>query len=164
MRPVTTCTPNFNTMTSIELLKTATYQCDQRMKWQQAEKSVESLMNGNLTQSRKLAKELGWGDIYDFLTKPETKNNMSETINTPRMKAAQLAALEHMTGDVWRVGCELECELTRANERIKVLNQEINKALKRQEIMDKIIKNIYHEGQANQAVQALINQHFWELV
>ncbi len=84
--------------------------------------------------------------------------------DTPRMKAAQLAALEHMTGDVWRVGCDLERELTRANERIKVLNQEINKALKRQEIMDKIIKNIYHEGKANQAVQALINQHFWELV
>ncbi len=151
-------------MTSIELLKTATYQCDQRMKWQQAEKSVESLMNGNLTQSRKLAKELGWGDIYDFLTKPETKNNMSETINTPRMQAALPAATQLQYSDVWRVGCELERELTRANERIKVLNQEINKALKRQEIIDKIIKNIYQEGQSNQEVQVLLNQYFWEVV
>ena len=55
-------------MTSIELLKIATQQCEQRMKWQQAEKSIESLMNGNLTQSRKLAKGLGWGYIYDWLT------------------------------------------------------------------------------------------------
>jgi hypothetical protein len=84
--------------------------------------------------------------------------------DTPRMKAAQLTAMEHMTGDVWRVGCDLERELTRASERIKVLNQEINKALKRQEIMDKIIKSIHQEGQASQAVQALINQHFWEVV
>ena len=55
-------------MTSIELLKIATQQCEQRMKWQQVEKSVESLMNGNLTQARKVAKGLGWGYIYDWLT------------------------------------------------------------------------------------------------
>ena len=55
-------------MTSIELLKTATYQCDQRMKWQQAALSVENLQNGNLTQARKVAKGLGWGYIYDLLT------------------------------------------------------------------------------------------------
>ena len=55
-------------MTSIELLKTAIYQCDQRMKWQQAALSVENLQNGNLTQARKVAKGLGWGYIYDLLT------------------------------------------------------------------------------------------------
>ena len=27
--------------------------------------------------------------------------------DTPRMKAAQMAAMEHSTGDVWRVGCDL---------------------------------------------------------
>jgi hypothetical protein len=37
------------------------------------------------------------------------------------MKAAQMAALEHMTGDVYRVGCDLERELNAANERIKRL-------------------------------------------
>jgi len=84
--------------------------------------------------------------------------------DTPRMQAALPAATPLQYSDVWRVGCELERELTRANERIKVLNQEINKALKRQEIMDKIIKSIYQEGQANQEVQVLINQHFWEVV
>ena len=41
--------------------------------------------------------------------------------DTPRMKAAQMAALEHMTGDVYRVGCDLERELNAANERIKRL-------------------------------------------
>jgi len=43
--------------------------------------------------------------------------------DTPRMKAAQLAAMEHMTGDVWRVGCDLERELAAANERIKELEE-----------------------------------------
>ena len=40
---------------------------------------------------------------------------------TPRMKAAQMAAMEHMTGDVYRVGCDIERELNAANERIKRL-------------------------------------------
>lgn len=31
--------------------------------------------------------------------------------DTPRMKAAQMAAMEHMTGDVYRVGCDIEREL-----------------------------------------------------
>ena len=38
---------------------------------------------------------------------------------TPRMKVAQMAALEHMTGDVYRVGCDLEIELNAANAIIK---------------------------------------------
>ncbi len=40
---------------------------------------------------------------------------------TPRMKAAQMAAMEHMTGDVYRVGCDIERELNAANERISKL-------------------------------------------
>ena len=46
--------------------------------------------------------------------------------DTPRMKAAQMAALEHMTGDVYRVGCDLEIELNAANDRIKRLEEELN--------------------------------------
>ena len=43
--------------------------------------------------------------------------------DTPRMKAAQMAAIEHGTGDVWRVGCDIEHELNAANDRIKRLVQ-----------------------------------------
>ena len=43
--------------------------------------------------------------------------------DTPRMKAAQMAALEHMTGDVYRVGCDIERELNAAQERIKRLDE-----------------------------------------
>ena len=38
--------------------------------------------------------------------------------DTPRMKAAQMTAMEHSTGDVWRVGCQLEHELNTANDEI----------------------------------------------
>jgi len=41
--------------------------------------------------------------------------------DTPRMKAAQMAAIEHMTGDVYRVGCDIERELNEAKELIKRL-------------------------------------------
>ena len=43
--------------------------------------------------------------------------------DTPRMKAANMAAMEHSTGDVWRVGCQLERELNAANQRIKRLEE-----------------------------------------
>ena len=43
--------------------------------------------------------------------------------DTPRMKAAQMAAMEHMTGDVYRVGCDIERELNAANDRINRLAQ-----------------------------------------
>jgi hypothetical protein len=50
--------------------------------------------------------------------------------DTPRMKAAQMAAMEHMTGDVYRVGCDLERELNAANERIKRLEEALDKTTK----------------------------------
>ena len=50
----------------------------------------------------------------------DTNKMVSET---PRMKAAQMAAMEHMTGEVWRVGCDIEHELNAANQRIKRLVQ-----------------------------------------
>jgi hypothetical protein len=37
------------------------------------------------------------------------------------MKAAQMAEIEHMTGDVYRVGCDIERELNEAKELIKRL-------------------------------------------
>ena len=60
--------------------------------------------------------------------------------DTPRMKAAQMAALEHMTGDVYRVGCDLERELNEANAIIRqqqLLNEEnlrLKELIKRLEI------------------------------
>ena len=43
--------------------------------------------------------------------------------DTPRMKAAQMAAMEHMTGDVYRVGCDVERELNAAQQRIRRLEE-----------------------------------------
>ena len=43
--------------------------------------------------------------------------------DTPRMKAAQMAAMEHMTGDVYRVGCDIEQQLNAANQRVKRLEE-----------------------------------------
>jgi predicted nucleic acid-binding Zn-ribbon protein len=45
--------------------------------------------------------------------------------DTPRMKAAQMASLEHMTGDVFRVGCDLERELNAANAEIERLTNKV---------------------------------------
>ncbi len=84
--------------------------------------------------------------------------------DTPRMKAAQLTAIEHMTGDVWRVGCDLERELHQANERIKKLEEQIIKAQKQKEIAAKLIDQIFREGPKNHAAEVLLNQYFWELV
>ncbi|MBJ7257693.1 MAG: hypothetical protein JHC69_12900 [Akkermansiaceae bacterium] len=80
------------------------------------------------------------------------------------MKAAQLAAMEHMTGDVWRVGCDLERELHQANERIKKLEEQILTAKKQREIVDKVIEEISRDEPNNKKIVALLNQHFWGLV
>jgi ethanolamine ammonia-lyase large subunit len=45
--------------------------------------------------------------------------------DTPRMKAARNAAMEHSTGDVWRVGCDIECELNAANAEIEEKRKDI---------------------------------------
>jgi hypothetical protein len=39
------------------------------------------------------------------------------------MKAAQMAAIEHGTGNVYRVGCDIERELNAAQQRIKRLEE-----------------------------------------
>ena len=46
--------------------------------------------------------------------------------DTPRMKAAQMAAMEHGTGNVYRVGCDIERELNAAQQRIKQLEAVTN--------------------------------------
>jgi len=84
--------------------------------------------------------------------------------DTPRMKAAQLTAMEHMTGDVWRVGCDLERELDQANERIKQLEEQILRAQKQKEITHKAIEQIAREGATPKTIEALLHAHFWELV
>ena len=45
--------------------------------------------------------------------------------DTPRMKAAQMAAMEHMTGDVYRVGCDIEQQLNAANVEIDEKRKDI---------------------------------------
>ncbi len=84
--------------------------------------------------------------------------------DTPRMQAAQLTAIEQMTGDVWRVGCDLERELAAAKERIKQLEEQILTAQKQKEIAAKVIEQIFREGPKNHAAEVLLNQYFWELV
>ena len=84
--------------------------------------------------------------------------------DTPRMQAAQLAAIEHMTGDVWRVGCDLERELAAANERIKQLEEQIFRSQKQKEIVHKAIEEISRDEPNNKKIVALLNQHFWGLV
>ena len=57
----------------------------------------------------------------EYFTIPS--NDEKEVSDTPRMKAAQMAAMEYMTGDVYRVGCDIERELNAANQRIKRLEE-----------------------------------------
>ena len=45
--------------------------------------------------------------------------------DTPRMKAARNAAMEHSTGDVWRVGCDIERELNTANAEIEEKRKDV---------------------------------------
>jgi hypothetical protein len=61
-----------------------------------------------------------------------------EVIDTPRMKAAQMAAMEHMTGDVYRVGCDIERELNAANERIKRLEEAGDRAIENSYYPDRV--------------------------
>jgi predicted nucleic acid-binding Zn-ribbon protein len=41
------------------------------------------------------------------------------------MKAAQMTAIEHGTGDVWRVGCDLERELNAAKIEIEEKRKDV---------------------------------------
>jgi hypothetical protein len=67
-----------------------------------------------------------------------------EVSDTPRMKAAQMAAMEHMTGDVYRVGCDIERELNAANERIKRLEEAGDRAIENSYYPDRV--KVWHKA------------------
>lgn len=55
-------------------------------------------------------------------------NHLGDTnkiVETPRMKAAVMAAMEHGTGNVYRVGCDIERELNAANSEIERLTAKV---------------------------------------
>jgi hypothetical protein len=60
--------------------------------------------------------------------------------DTPRMKAAQMAAMEHMTGDVYSVGCDIERELNEANSIIRQQQLLDEKNLRLQERIKRLEK------------------------
>ena len=68
--------------------------------------------------------------------------------DTPRMKAAQMAAMEHMTGDVYRVGCDIERELNRACEMYRKLDIHtlnlVDRIRRLEEAGDRAIENSYY--------------------
>jgi 4'-phosphopantetheinyl transferase EntD len=56
------------------------------------------------------------------------------------MKAAQMAAIEHMTGDVYRVGCDIERELNAANAIIRQQQLLDEENLRLQERIKRLVK------------------------
>ena len=71
--------------------------------------------------------------------------------------------MEHNTGDVCRVGCDLERKITDANEHIKQLKSDLLKLQDRQDIHDNLIKSIQQEGRSGQDLGDIVNKHFWDL-
>ena len=68
--------------------------------------------------------------------------------DTPRMKAAQMAAMEHMTGDVYRVGCDIERELHAANAEIERLTNKVAQLYEGAEEAKQRIKRLEEAGDA----------------
>jgi peptidoglycan hydrolase CwlO-like protein len=74
------------------------------------------------------------------------------------MKAAQMAAIEHMTGDVYRVGCDLERELNAANSIIRqqqLLDEEnlrLQERIKRLEEALESIREYWNRDNNNRAL------------
>ena len=59
---------------------------------------------------------------------------------------------------------ECENKLEEANERLRQLEEQILKAQKQKEIVNKVIEQIAQEGATSKTIEALLNQHFWGLV
>jgi hypothetical protein len=79
--------------------------------------------------------------------------------DTPRMNAAQMAAMEHGTGNVYRVGCDIERELNEAQQRIKrletgdaALNYSIGLDLQKEEALEGTVKWIVELANRGNAV------------
>ena len=82
--------------------------------------------------------------------------------DTPRMKAANMAAMEHSTGDVWRVGCQLERELNAANAEIEEKRKDVvwlatekakleNYVMRLEEALEGTVKWIVHLADSGDA-------------
>jgi len=90
--------------------------------------------------------------------------------DTPRMNAAQMTAIEHMTGDVYRVGCDIELELNAANSKIELLmsaNADVARIAKERDAAEKRIRLLIAERdtarmQADQKVS--LREEFRELL
>ena len=86
----------------------------------------------------------------------DTNKMVSET---PRMKAAVMAAMEHGTGNVYRVGCDIERELNAANDRIKRLIRERDEARAERDEAAKVVEKALSElGQVARSRCALIDR------
>ena len=68
--------------------------------------------------------------------------------DTPRMKAAQMAAMEHMTGDVYRVGCDIEQQLNAANVEIDEKRKDIVYLATEKAKLEEHIKRLEEAGDA----------------
>jgi chromosome segregation ATPase len=64
------------------------------------------------------------------------------------MKAAQMASLEHMTGDVYRVGCDIERELNATNAEIERLTNKVAQLYEGAEEAKQRIKRLEEAGDA----------------
>ena len=58
---------------------------------------------------------------------------------------------------------DLNMDLAAANERISQLEEQILKAKKQREFVDKVTEEISREEPSNKKIVALLNQHFWEV-
>ena len=84
------------------------------------------------------------------------------------MKAAVMAAMEHGTGNVYRVGCDIERELNAANDGIKRLEEE-NNELRAEEAcllntngeLERRIKRLIDAGDAMFPWSERVGQEFW---
>ena len=68
--------------------------------------------------------------------------------DTPRMKAAQMTAIEHGTGDVWRVGCDLERELNAAKIEIEEKRKDVVWLATEKAKLEERIKRLEEAGDA----------------
>lgn len=66
--------------------------------------------------------------------------------DTPRMKAAQMAAMENMTADVWRVGFDLELELNDMKQLAKLRLDIIRQLEAEKEESNERIKRLKNAG------------------
>ena len=78
--------------------------------------------------------------------------------DTPRMKAAQMTAIEHMTGDVYRVGCDIEQQLNAANVEIEEKRKDIVWLATEKAKLEERIKRMEEENDAMRADLLLWNE------